>query len=389
MSFFIQHGYGKAQKINTLMSQGFTSGVILSPGDEDPSSLRATAEYCAQAGLRVFIDPQTYVYSTNPQGAPRNHPAHHLKPRNFSWAQSAESITRHIAIVGELNKAINPSGIWIAPAALQSTFTDVWTPLSIQFARTASDAWGGERTMVTLAIEESALSDWARIEDWLDVATTLDVAGFYVLVSRNESKYPGLPWAPTRLANLLRLVHTLGTLNQFEVIWGYSDLEGMLGVAAGASGMAAGWSYTLRQFSASKWQSTPGGGKPATVRVHVPRLWSLLRAETEAADIFNSAMRSQIFYPDQIEDLNRQPFSSISRPYAQEQHLMVLAERANSLGHLPTQAERLDTVQNSLILAIELFEGIGRLGLLTDPRYKARVQSLSEAMTIFRRSESL
>lgn len=389
MNFYVQHGYGKAQKISGLVAQGHTRGVILSPGDEDPAALRATADYCHSVGLRVLIDPQTYVYSTNPEGAPRNHPAHELDLAKLSWAQSAESVTRHVQAVERLNRAINPAGTWIAPSALQGTFTDVWTPLSIQFARTASDAWGPERTMVTLAIDEAALSDWTRIEDWLDVATTLDVAGFYIVVSRPTTVYPSVPWAPSRLANLLRLVHTLGTLNGFEIIWGYSDVEGMLGIAAGATGVGSGWSYTLRQFSAAKWQSPPGGGKPATVRLHVPRLWSLLRAETEAAVLLDSRMRERIFTPDEVDDLTRRPPTSITRPEAQEQHLKVLASRGAALSELQDQTERLDTVAISLSTALELFRGIDSLGLLTEPRYRARVESLTESLSLFRRAENV
>ena len=389
MNFYVQHGYGKAQKIQSLASRGQTTGVILSPGDEDPASLRATAEFCRAAGLRILIDPQTYVYSTNPEGSPRNHPSHNLDMKKLSWAQNAESVTRHISAIQSLNSAINPDGTWIAPSALQGTFTDVWTPLSIQFARTASDAWGPDRTMVTLAIDEAALSDWPRIEDWLDVATTLDVRGFYIVVSRPATTYPSIPWAPARLANLLRLIHTLGTLNDFEVIWGYADVEGMLGLAAGASGVAAGWSYTLRQFSALKWQSPPGGGKPATVRFHVPRLWALLRAETEAEVLLHCEMRDRIFTPDEMASLTSRPAASITRPEAQEQHLMVLAARATALSELATQQERLETVQSSLGLAQGLFQGIRELGLLTEPRYQARVESLTEALELFRRAENV
>lgn len=389
MSFYVQHGYGKAQKISGLAAHGMTAGVILSPGDEDSASLRATADFCRSAGLRVLIDPQTYVYSTNPEGAPRNHPVHNLDMGKLSWAQGAESVTKHVSAVQKLNEAVNADGTWIAPSALQGTFTDVWTPLSIQFARTASNAWGPDRTMVTLAVEEAALSDWPRIEDWLDVATTLDVKGFYIVVSRPSTTYPSIPWAPARLANLLRLIHTLGSVNDFEVIWGYADLEGMLGLAAGANGIAAGWSYTLRQFSASKWQSPPGGGKPATVRFHVPRLWSLLRAETEAEVLLDSEMKSRIFTAEEIADLSNRPAASITRPEAQEQHLKVLAARANALSGLATQHDRLETVQESLATALDLFRGVAELGLLQEPRYRARVESLADALVIFRREENV
>lgn len=383
MSFYIQHGYGKGQKIATVADAGDLEGVILSPGDEDPGAFGDTAAFSRGRGLKTLVDPQTYYYSTQPQGRGRNHEAHRLELSELNWAQDARSVAAHIDRVGELNQAVNANGLWIAPGPLQDTFADVWTPLAVQFARTASQSWGPERTLVTLAVSESGLSDWQAISRWLDVVTTLPVRGFYLLVSRPSTTYPSAPWPPQKLGNLLRLVHALAVLNEFEVVWGYSDFEGLLALSVGGTGIASGWSYTLRQFSSTKWTDPATGGRPATVRTHLSKLWSLPRAEAETAQLLNSTMREQIFTEAELNVLGAKPLSSISRVDAQVSHLLCLAEKAAWLSHEDDLSARVRAVQTSLDESVELWNAIGHSGLLLEPQYQNRVTALRDALRSF------
>jgi hypothetical protein len=383
MTFYVQHGYGKGQKLPAVLTGGHLGGVILSPGDEDAANLADTARFCRDNTLDVLIDPQTYLYSTQPSGRGRNHEAHELAFDGLSWAQDAQSVATHIDRIGRLNDALNPSGRWIAPGPLQHSFADLWTPLSVQFARTASQAWGPDRTIATLVVDEAGLSEWSAIERWLDVVTSLPIRGFYILVSRPSTAYPSTPWAPAKLANLLRLIHALSELNEFEVVWGYSDLEGLLGLAAGASTIATGWSYTLRQFSSSKWMSPSTGGRAPAVRTHLQRLWSLPRAETETALLFASDQREAIFTAAEIARYDSTPFDALGRVEAQVDHMNSLASRAAWLGSEPDVSTRVSTVGFSLDGAIALWDSIRDTGLLPDPSYRNRVVAYRDALTLF------
>lgn len=383
MTFLIQHGFGKGQKIPAVLAGGNLGGIVLGPGDEDPATLGDTARFCHQANLAVLVDPQTYLYSTQPAGRGRNHASHGLGFEGLSWAQDAQSVSTHVERIGRLNAAVNPGGQWIAPGPLQDSFADLWTPLSVQFARTASQAWGADRTIATLAVDEAGLSEWTSIERWLDVATSLPVRGFYILVSRSSTAYPAMPWSPAKLSNLLRLIHALSELNEFEVTWGFSDLEGLLGLTVGATAMASGWSYTLRQFSSSKWTSPPTGGRAPTVRTHLNRLWSLPRAETETALLFTSDLRDAIFTDAEIARYEATSFDALGRVEAQVEHMTALAAQAAWLSTQSGISERVSTVSSSLSSAIELWDAISGSGLLPDPGYRNRVVALGEALALF------
>ena len=389
MSFYIQHGYGKSRKIQALAETGDLAGVTLSPADEDADSLLATAELCRSLGLDVRIDPQTFVYTTAPSGSGKHHQSHGIDFPGIHWSQDAKTTELQVSAVGRMNTLINPLGGWVAPSVLQSSFTDVWTPVALQMARTAADSWGPNRTIASLVIEESALSTWDSIEDWLDVATTLDVKGFYILVARGNSSYPPVGWSSERLKNLLRLIYNLSEINDYEVSWGYSDAEGILGLAAGASSISSGWTYTLRQFKPSKWQpSDSAGGKAPIIRYNTRRLWSSLRVDREALDIYGSSLKQEVFAADEISNFALAPLDAMTRAEAQEQHMKVLARRSSDLS-LRGLGDRLDTVESSLELALDLFAKIRAENIVLESRYRPRVDNMLDALRNFRSSESL
>jgi hypothetical protein len=388
VKFYLQHGYGKSGKIQSIGRAGKLGGVILSPADEDPTNLEITANMCRVQGLDVRIDPQMYIYTTAPRGVGRNHDAHGIEMSGVHWSQDAKSTARQIQAVGRLNSLYNANGAWIAPSVLQSSFTDVWTPVALQLARTASDAWGPDRTIATLVIDEGALSTWAAIDDWLDVATTLNVRGFYILVDRGNSSWPPVAWSHERLTNLLRLIHNLSVVNKYEVSWGYSDAEGLLGLAAGADSIASGWTFGLRQFNASKWQPTEAGPRRAPlVRYNVRRLWSSLRVN-EAMDLYRSDLREQVFSAREIEEIERRPVEEYSRAEAQEQHLGVLAERTWSLSKKEAP-QRPEAISKSLQRGIDLHQQIRAEGFVLESRYLSRLLALETAFSAFRNSEGL
>lgn len=189
--------------------------------------------------------------------------------------------------------------------------------------------------------------------------------------------------------NLLRLIYALRVLNEYGVIWGYSDIEGLLGEAIGGDS-ASGWSYTLRQFSAAKWMVVKSGGSPATVRTHVARLWSLPRAESEVALMFDSDLREQLFTPIEIKKYEQEPFSSISRKDAQVDHLETLARKSNTLrDKAPAMTDKLDILEQRLDAAVNLWRMLDDEGFAIDSLHLHRSRALAIALSDFRDAEGL
>ncbi|GAB3077632.1 hypothetical protein [Pedococcus soli] len=389
MTFFIQHGYGKASKIANVASAGHVSGLVLSPADEDRDALGLTAEDARSRDLRVLLDPQAYIYAATPAGSARCHDSHGLDLSEIHWSQDAAATTAQVRSVELANRAIGVDGLKIAPTVLQGAFADVWTPLAIQLARTAASEWGAENTLASIVVEEAAFSDWQTVEDWLDVATTLDVRGFYLLVDRRRREYPPLPWDKNRLTNLLRMIYRLSVLNDYEVLWGYSDFEGILGLAAGADGSGSGWNYSLRQFSVSKWQPSAAGGQPPIARISLSRLWVPLKAEAEASPLFDSELRDDLFADRYVKRFASEPFTTWSRSEAQEQHLRVLAWLADEVAGEPDIGRRVDAVTKRLERASKRLQKAAALGIALPPSYSSRIENFLGALDGLANSEAL
>lgn len=391
MSLYIQHGYGKADKIASIAPEAGTTGLVLSPGDEDVSALSDTARDARDRGLEVLLDPQTHIYSLTPAGSARKHADHSLDFARIHWSQDAGAVATQVQRVAAANTALGIGGRKIAPTCLQSSFTDIWTPLALQYARTASSSWGAADTLATLAIDESALGDWRAIADWLDVATTVDVDGFYLLVARQRGAgYPPIPWEPGRLKNLLRLIYNLSSLNEYSVIWGYSDIDGLIGLGAGADGIGSGWHYTLRSFTPSKWQpSTSAGGRPPAARVYMSKLWAPLRAEDEVASLYRSRLRGELFSQRLIDRFDGRDFSSWSRIEAQEHHLRLLARVSAKVSERASVADRVEFLSGRLDAAARHLSDIRGAGINLPPTYASRVDVFRDALSGFADEENL
>ncbi len=275
MSFWIQHGYGKGDKIAKLASAGNLDGVILSPADEPVDALKAQVDELTAGDIGVLLDPQLYVHTIS-GGTGRCHELHGLDFDDVHWSADPKTITRHVRRVLKANERLGIRLI-CAPTPIQGSFGDTWTPLALQYARAVSEEVGADRTIASVVVDESALGQpWADIEDWLDAATKLDVAGFYLVVVRPGGTYP-LSYGTNRLAQLLRLIHRLAVINEYRVLLGYSDFEGLAANVFGAE-MATGWFYSQRRFTETKWRH-PKGGAPTLPRFTSDMLMSPLLAD--------------------------------------------------------------------------------------------------------------
>jgi hypothetical protein len=384
-AFWVQQGYGKSDKIERLYDAGLLGGVLLSPADEEPPVLQATLESTPDVG--VLLDPQTYVYSI-PGGTARCHEAHGLDISNLNWGMPASEVEGVVRAVIEANDRLGVIDL-IAPTCVQRSLNDVWTSLALQMARTTISIVDGQRRVfVSSVIEETALANWEDVANWLDVATGLDADGFYVVVDRvTQESYPAM-WNPSHLTNLLRLVYSLSQLNEYEVLAGYSDIEGILQVAAGASGSAAGWFYSLRAFSDSKWQPS-SGGRQAIPRAFSVGLLTPLLAVGEGEQVAQSELAVEA-YPDEAVSttLSNNP-EGWSLVNAASHHLGTLAMIINDVAQQNPISARLDAVETRLTDAHGRLVSLEQQGVPFSGAYGQRLETFRRALDAFRTLESI
>lgn len=389
MTFVLQHGYGKSDKIEVVADLASVTSVVLSPTDEEPGTLETTVSKLKARGIRPLLDPQTYLYTAGVDLAGRCHSGHGLNFSPIRWSQSPREVEKVIASVEMANSEVGIDTI-IAPSILQSSFEDIWTPLGIQYARAAAEAWPAREVYASAVFEEMAFGGWEQINDWLDEITTIDVTGFYLLTNhRGAAAYPAIGWDADRLANAMRMIYTLTEINDYELLWGYADIEGLLGVAAGATGIATGWHNSLRRFSVDKWRPKSGGAQPIPRRF-VNSLLSPLRLDGELSAIPQvgmGALPAGSWTDQQFQNYIDAP-DSWKRDVAQKHHMVSVAHLVAELANLSVPL-RLDTVQNWISASLQLFDTLSKQNLVFERSYVNKLRVLSRAVVTFREAEGI
>ena len=383
MTYWIQHGYGKADKIDTVARSGLVSGVILSPADEENSTLAATVGSARLQGIDVLLDPQLYIHTISGAVA-RCHSHHGLEFGEISWFLSPEEIAGHCQAVVTLNQDFGVSDV-VAPAPYLALFGDMWAPLSLQYARTTI-AMSEAPVYLSLVAEDAAFADWDSTLRYLDALTTLDAAGVYLIVGTSTRGYP-VQWDSERLTNVLRVIYTLAELNQYDVIWGYSDLAGILGVAAGASGAATGWYHSLRRWTTDKW-IPKSGGRQANPRIFVEQLLSTIEWNSEAINVARLRDASRVFPDGELRRRlrNEEQWGIVE---SWNQHLMAMAELHLEVDRESDISVRVEALRQTLEDALELHEDIAVAGGALSVTHAGCLRALLEAIDAFALAEGL
>lgn len=386
MPLYAQHGYGKGEKLNMLADGGHVGGVILSPADEGRDALRATARAMNRRSVETLLDPQTYVH-TIPDAVGRCHDEFGLSFSPIYWsATTPADVEFQVEAVIAANNDVGTSGPIIAPSPRQGAITDLWLPLSLQYARTTIARATGRPVLASLVVEETGLTSWPAIEQWLDVATSLEVQGFYVIVGRRAG-YPA-GWDRLALTNLLRLIYRLAILNKYRVVLGYGDLGGLGGIAAGAQATASGWNYMQRQFVSERWVPRAGGRQP-NPRVTSAALLSPLQGVGEMESAARSPVGPSVLPEPTLRARLASRATSWSRADAHVQHLEVLGGLVADLESRGNISARLDALSDMTTAAQRLLADLGRSGVSLDAAYGNAVTALRAAVADARRSEGV
>jgi len=269
MVILAQHGYGKSDYVETGITNGHIDGVILSPRDESPDSLKdfgSTLRSDFGEKISILFDPQFYA-TTIPSPNDRYLPdysyyASPLTRGSFNPAavqKFAANVLRYQESLGFVDRIISPSVYF-------RDFNDPWSQISLSLIQAAIEAHKKMKDkapplLLSLVLDVKALGNNASLDELLNVISVLEAKGFYFIVKPETDEYPAY-FDQDSVANMLRLVYTLAELHRYEVICGYSDFMGTLSHAVGATASGSGWYSNLRQFTFKRFQQSTGGKRP-------------------------------------------------------------------------------------------------------------------------------
>jgi hypothetical protein len=271
MSILAQCGYGRGGKIEQGLNDGVIHGVIMSPRDERKNRLeQAINDWGSNhPNALVMFDPQFYAASLN---NPRDG---HLTEfdyynNNCGLGRTHFSGTRIQGYVRECldyqHQTFGSNAAYlISPTVLFDSFRDSWSQIALNMAVESADYHfslnSPQPLLISLVISETAFQTMDAVEEFLDALTEIDTQGFYIVIRRNSASLQNaLESAP--FGRFMYFCHVLTTINEYEVIVGYSDWHSFLLKAAGVTHTASGWYQNLRQFSFARFKPSSGRRRP-------------------------------------------------------------------------------------------------------------------------------
>lgn len=374
MSILSQHGYGKTNKVEEGIRNGYLGGVILSPRDEKPDNLISFIEQMRtefENEVQILFDPQFYLTTVDPLQEGKLPQYSFFRPnlvyRDFL---GRNDIRDYVRATLDYQAGLNLDRI-ISPNILCYDFTDRWSHISLLMAQEAIDYHAGLNEapplLLSLIIDEGAFNNKTGLDELLDTISVWPVAGYYLIVNVNDAGYPAFIDANV-LSNVMYLINVLGDVHGHEIQCGYSDLVGLLYHAAGATATATGWHTKLKQFSISRFQPSTGGRRARERYTSRPLLNSILK-QPELETIFQLGMidsaLSNTAYDTQFARSNP---GNIPWPYhiSCMHHWETLSNLCERIAHDASVTSRLNILQSLIKEAIENYNNLQTNGVLFD-----------------------
>lgn len=298
MTLYIQHGYGKANKINDALDAETVQGVIFAPKFEKQENLESYIRQLAGSHTcDLLVDPQFYVAAFAP--AKEGHLGEYPYFRSGLTATdfTPRRIQDYARTTIDYQQSLGVTAV-VSPTVLFESFADRWFQIALNLANASLEHHASLANppplLLSFLIGEGALASTEDVNRFLDAVTQdeWNMQGFYLTVARQETSY-NQNCESALLANYLYLVHVLGAINNFRVVLGYTDFLGIPLRAAGASAFASGWWQSQRHFLRKNFLERKGGGQPPRERFSSgPLLNSIFL--TELQDIFDVDMLPRV-----------------------------------------------------------------------------------------------
>lgn len=248
MSLFVQHAYGKSDKIDNGIGDGNISGIILSPKAETPQNLEMYIKNIDD-DVEILLDPQFYLCAFEGDISIGKLDKYSFYP-NYTVNKKALSMPKNIRKIVEDNVNYQRQcGLKtiVAPNIFFDSFDSRMSQIALSLANETIEYCEQDELLISICVNEVAFKNFDDVKDFLDIISLFNVDGFYIIIERNLSKNPNMIESDT-MANILYFLYNLSCINMYRVILGYGDYIGVSLYVAGIEAIATGWYENSRRF---------------------------------------------------------------------------------------------------------------------------------------------
>jgi len=379
MSILAQCGYGRSEKIEHGLDESVIQGVIMSPRDERRDRLELSIQDWGSRypNASVMFDPQFYAANLN---NPRDGHLSEFDYYNNNCGLgrthfSGTRIQRYVKECLDYQHQTLRNGISyiISPTILFDGFRDSWSQIALNMATESADYHATlsdpKPLLISIVVSETAFQTMDAVEEFLDALTEIDAQGFYIIIRRNSASVQNaMESAP--FGRFMYFCHVLTTINEYDVIVGYSDWHSFLLEAAGVTRTATGWYQNLRQFSLARFQPSSRGGRPRK-RYSSALLLSCPLINPELQDIYMANLLPRVLSGSGHDSIIQNGPTSGATNWSDEvsclAHWFSLDALSQQIAAHSMQAEQVQAAERLMQNALTLYAQLGSQNVSFDP----------------------
>jgi hypothetical protein len=250
----MQHGPAWKPKCEDLLNKKLISGIIWDFRNESIEKINEVIKedsrinrLCNMADMKIYY--KQFPNSLLKKASELEYmPNYHLNRINLRDRENLEKIvddTIDFQRKSELNLICIPA-LYIS--SFDERMVDAIFDLTVEYIKRIKV--NEEKLFLNMIVHESAFENKNHLEDFLNELSSYKskIQGVYITVDRENANAIRHDYNPTRLSNLMQLIYDLKLMN-LEVIVGYSGIESINLIAAGADHIATGWFHSLRKFN--------------------------------------------------------------------------------------------------------------------------------------------
>lgn len=367
MTVFIQHSYGKSDKIVNSIKKDLTSGVIFSPkGESSPIKMRETIREYSEMGIKTYFDPhfQLGFIENCPDSKIKDYSYYksNLKYKDFV---SPKMLLQHVNSCLDFQKDLSVSGL-ISPTCIIENFDDKWCGVAMQMAQ-GSLEYVNENNVselyVTFVISDNAfLGSKDSLDDFITTITSFDnLDKIYLIINKSLDAY-SQQMESEKLQNILYLIYSLSIWNNIKIICGYSDIIGLMYLSSGAEVITTGWSQKSRFFCRGNYKEMHGGSLPKPRYMSLPLLNSI-NITPELDQIKTFGLLDRVLSGTEYDNL------IIQTPVAENWAQVSFYHHINSLNICSEKLlsyevdKRIEIIQTNIEKAIKLYNELKAIGV--------------------------
>lgn len=255
MTAYLQMGANTENLVGETDLEEF-KGIILSPVNRDPASLRQDVPTFRNKGsYDIVLDPQLYY----PRSSRDNLVQQPYFPTAFDTTDHStpEGWASVIDALAAFSEELKVDAV-ASPVCMPRRWSDDFYSTCVETSRLLSERLSGRiNILTTCLISLSDLENETRARQIGSILTRHETDGFYVVLDSEDEPRRELADADG-LATMLKLIYLLKSHAPVTVAYSSSDM--ILFKAAGATHCGTSKFFNLRRFTPSRFDAPPTGG---------------------------------------------------------------------------------------------------------------------------------